>query len=80
MRILFIGDVIGRSGRAIVNERLPGLIAKWKLDLVIVNGENSAGGFGITETIYHELIDAGAEAITLGISARRWCSSSARRA
>jgi 2',3'-cyclic-nucleotide 2'-phosphodiesterase len=66
MRILFIGDVIGRSGRAIVNERLPGLIAKWKLDLVIVNGENSAGGFGITETIYHELIDAGADAITLG--------------
>ncbi len=66
MRILFIGDVIGRSGRAIVNERLPGLIAKWKLDLVVVNGENAAGGFGITETIYHELIDAGADAITLG--------------
>ncbi|HEY7999251.1 MAG TPA: TIGR00282 family metallophosphoesterase [Pseudolabrys sp.] len=66
MRILFIGDVIGRSGRAIVNERLPGLIAKWKLDLVVVNGENSAGGFGITETIYNELIDAGADAITLG--------------
>ena len=66
MRILFIGDVIGRSGRAIVNERLPGLIAEWKLDLVVVNGENSAGGFGITETIYNELIDAGADAITLG--------------
>jgi metallophosphoesterase (TIGR00282 family) len=66
MRILFIGDVIGRSGRAIVNERLPGLIAEWKLDLVVVNGENSAGGFGITEAIYNELIDAGADAITLG--------------
>jgi hypothetical protein len=66
MRILFIGDVIGRSGRAIVNERLPGLIAAWKLDLVVINGENAAGGFGITETIYNELIDAGADAITLG--------------
>src|SRR6185437_13870874 len=66
MRILFIGDVIGRSGRAIVNERLPVLIAEWKLDLVVVNGENSAGGFGITEAIYNELIDAGADAITLG--------------
>jgi metallophosphoesterase (TIGR00282 family) len=66
MRILFIGDVIGRSGRTIVNARLSGLIADWKLDLVIVNGENSAGGFGITEAIYHELIDAGADAITLG--------------
>jgi metallophosphoesterase (TIGR00282 family) len=66
MRILFIGDVVGRSGRTIVNERLPGLIADWKLDLVVVNGENAAGGFGITETIYNELVDAGADAITLG--------------
>jgi 2',3'-cyclic-nucleotide 2'-phosphodiesterase len=66
MRILFIGDVVGRSGRAIVLERLPGLVAGWKLDLVVVNGENAAGGFGITETIYNELIDAGADAITLG--------------
>jgi hypothetical protein len=66
MRILFIGDIVGRSGRAIIAERLPGLVAEWKLDLVVINGENSAGGFGITETIYNELIDAGADAITLG--------------
>jgi len=66
MRILFIGDVVGRSGRAIVTERLPGLVTDWKLDLVVVNGENAAGGFGITETIYNELIDAGADAVTLG--------------
>jgi len=66
MRILFIGDIVGRSGRAIVTERLPGLVADWKLDLVVINGENSAGGFGITETIYNELVDAGADAITLG--------------
>ena len=66
MRILFVGDVVGRSGRTVVIERLPGLVAEWKLDLVVVNGENAAGGFGITETIYNELIDAGADAITLG--------------
>jgi metallophosphoesterase (TIGR00282 family) len=66
MRLLFIGDIVGRSGRAIISERLPDLIAAWKLDLVVINGENSAGGFGITETIYNEFIDAGADAITLG--------------
>jgi metallophosphoesterase (TIGR00282 family) len=66
MRILFVGDVVGRSGRTIVTERLPGLVRDWKLDCVIVNGENAAGGFGITEPIYQELIDAGADAITGG--------------
>jgi metallophosphoesterase (TIGR00282 family) len=66
MRILFVGDVVGRSGRTVVHERLPGLVRDWKLDLVVVNGENAAGGFGITEAIYRELIDAGADAITLG--------------
>jgi 2',3'-cyclic-nucleotide 2'-phosphodiesterase len=66
MRILFVGDVVGRSGRNIVAERLPMLVSAWKLECVIVNGENAAGGFGITEAIYHELIDAGADAITLG--------------
>jgi hypothetical protein len=66
MRILFVGDIVGRSGRMIVYERLPGLIRDWKLDLVVINGENAAGGFGITETIYRELIDAGADAVTLG--------------
>jgi metallophosphoesterase (TIGR00282 family) len=66
MRLIFIGDVVGRSGRAAVAERLPGLIAAWKLDLVIVNGENAAGGFGITEAIYQEIIDCGADAVTLG--------------
>jgi hypothetical protein len=66
MRILFIGDVVGRSGRAIVTERLPGLIREWKLDLVVLNGENAAGGFGITEVIYNEMIDSGVDAVTLG--------------
>ena len=66
MRMLFIGDVVGRSGRNIVLDRLPKLVAEWKLDLVVVNGENAAGGFGITEAIYDDLIDAGADAVTLG--------------
>jgi 2',3'-cyclic-nucleotide 2'-phosphodiesterase len=66
MRILFIGDIVGRSGRSIVNERLPALVRDWKLDLVVANGENSAGGFGITEAIYRELLDAGVDAVTLG--------------
>ncbi len=66
MRILFIGDIVGRSGRAVVLERLPALIRDWKLDFVAINGENAAGGFGITEAIYHELVDAGADVITGG--------------
>jgi metallophosphoesterase (TIGR00282 family) len=66
MRILFIGDVVGRSGRNVVADRLPGLVTEWKLDLVVINGENAAGGFGITEAIYSDLLDAGADAVTLG--------------
>src|SRR4051812_46277875 len=66
MRFLFIGDVVGRSGRAVVLEHLPRLRRDWALDFVIVNGENSAGGFGITETICQDLLDAGADCVTLG--------------
>jgi len=66
MRILFNGDIVGRSGRTILLNQMPKLIAEWSLDLVVVNGENAAGGFGITETIYNDFIDAGADAITLG--------------
>jgi 2',3'-cyclic-nucleotide 2'-phosphodiesterase len=66
LKILFVGDVVGRAGRNAVAEYLPDMIRNWSLDLVVVNGENAAGGFGITEAIYHELLDAGADAITLG--------------
>jgi metallophosphoesterase (TIGR00282 family) len=66
LRILFVGDVVGRSGRTILGDRLPGLIRDWSLDCVIVNGENAAGGFGITEAIYQDFVDLGADAITLG--------------
>ncbi len=66
MRLLFLGDVVGRAGRKAVVEGLPPLIARWKLDFVVVNGENAAGGFGITEQIHNDLLDAGADVVTLG--------------
>lgn len=66
MRLLFLGDVVGRSGREIVSERLPKLIERHRLDFVVVNGENAAGGFGMTEDIVQELLNAGADAITTG--------------
>jgi hypothetical protein len=66
MRLLFLGDVVGRSGRKAVFDELPRLRERWKLDFVVVNAENAAGGFGITEAILMELIDAGADAVTLG--------------
>lgn len=66
MRFLFLGDVVGRPGRIAVQERLPGLRERWKLDCVVINGENAAGGFGITEAICDELLAAGADAVTLG--------------
>ena len=66
MRILFLGDVVGRSGRNAVIEQLPGLRERYRLDFVVVNGENAAGGFGITEPILMELLDAGADVVTSG--------------
>jgi len=66
MRILFLGDVVGKPGRRVVADRLPGLRQKWNLDCVVVNGENSAGTIGITEAICNEILDAGADVVTLG--------------
>jgi metallophosphoesterase (TIGR00282 family) len=66
MRLLFLGDIVGRPGRTAVTERLPALRERWRLDCVIINGENAAGGFGITESICDEILAAGADAITLG--------------
>jgi len=66
MRLLFVGDVVGRAGRAVLLEHLPSLRARWRLDVVVVNGENAAGGFGISEAILGEFLEAGADAVTLG--------------
>jgi len=66
MRLLFIGDIVGRAGRAVLLDHLPKLRDAWSLDCVIVNGENAAGGFGITEAICDDFLAAGADCVTLG--------------
>jgi len=66
MRLAFFGDVVGRAGRAAVAAHLPRLRQRLNLDFVVVNGENAAGGFGITETTAQDLFNAGADCITLG--------------
>ena len=66
MRLLFLGDVVGRSGRDAVAERLPGLIARYGFDFVVVNGENASHGKGLIETHFQGLRDAGADIVTLG--------------
>ena len=66
MRILFIGDVVGSPGRDMVKEYVPKLKAKHKPHFTIINGENAAHGKGLTEKIYHSLMEAGADAITMG--------------
>ncbi|MBI3399471.1 MAG: TIGR00282 family metallophosphoesterase [Deltaproteobacteria bacterium] len=66
MRIFFIGDIIGRPGRIAVKELLPDIIEKHAIDLVIANGENAAGGFGITPAVAEELIGLKIDVITSG--------------
>ncbi|MFH1710554.1 MAG: TIGR00282 family metallophosphoesterase [bacterium] len=66
MKLLFIGDIIGRPGRYIVKSLLPGLKEEFSPDIVIANGENAAAGIGITKKIYDELTDMGIDVITMG--------------
>jgi len=66
MKILYCGDVVGRAGRRVLVETLPRLRAELVLDVAIVNGENAAGGFGISPEICQELYAAGADLITTG--------------
>lgn len=66
MRLLFLGDLVGRSGRQAATDMLPGLVERHSIDFVIVNGENSAAGFGITEEILQDVLDAGADVVTTG--------------
>lgn len=66
MRLLFLGDIVGRSGRAAVIEQLADLRRDWSLDFVVINAENSASGFGMTAKIAASLFDAGADVVTLG--------------
>ena len=66
MLILVIGDIIGRPGRQAVREFLPDLREQYRLDMVIANAENAAGGFGLTSSIAGELMDAGVNVLTSG--------------
>jgi hypothetical protein len=66
VNILFVGDVFGPAGRRIVREHLPHVMETNAVDLLVINGENAAGGFGITPAIAEELFDLGAQVITTG--------------
>lgn len=66
MRLLFIGDIVGKPGREIVGRSIAALVEQYKLDLVVANAENAAAGSGLTPSLYRELIRAGVDAITLG--------------
>ena len=66
MKLLFLGDVMGRGGRRAVAERLPRLRADWGLDFVVVNGENATGGMGLSSEHAQGLLEAGADCVTLG--------------
>lgn len=66
MKILFIGDIVGKPGRKAVKDRLPDLVNKLKIEFVIANAENAAGGFGITRAIGEELFSLGIDVLTSG--------------
>ena len=66
MRILFIGDIVGRPGREVVTAQVPVLRENLQLDFVVANGENAAGGFGLTRSIANELFASGVDCITTG--------------
>ncbi len=66
MRILFLGDVMGRSGRDAISAQLAGLRAAWRLDFVVVNGENATSGAGLSAAHARDLLEAGADCLTLG--------------
>ncbi len=66
MKILFLGDVMGRAGRRAVSENLSRLKSEWRLDFVVVNGENASSGMGLSGEHAKAILDAGADCITLG--------------
>ncbi|AFO91867.1 TIGR00282 family metallophosphoesterase [Phaeobacter inhibens] len=66
MRLLFLGDVMGRAGRKAISEHLPQMRKDWRLDFVVVNGENASNGMGLNGEHAKALLDAGADCLTLG--------------
>jgi 2',3'-cyclic-nucleotide 2'-phosphodiesterase len=66
LRVLCLGDIVGRPGRQVVHQRLPGLVRQHSVDLVIANAENIAGGSGITANLFHKVRSYGVDVVTLG--------------
>jgi 2',3'-cyclic-nucleotide 2'-phosphodiesterase len=66
LRILCLGDIVGRPGRQVVHQRLPQLVRQHGVDLVIANAENIAGGSGITANLFHKIRAYGVDVVTLG--------------
>ena len=66
MKILFVADVIGRGGRRALRELLPAAVESEGVDFVVANGENAAGGFGLTPSVARQILDAGVHVMTGG--------------
>src|SRR5437016_5026934 len=66
IRILCLGDIVGRPGRQVVHQKLPGLVKQHKVDLVVANAENIAGGSGITTNLFNKVRSYGVDVVTLG--------------
>jgi metallophosphoesterase (TIGR00282 family) len=66
VKLLFIGDIVGRAGRSMLTEHLDRLIDRQMIDLVVANGENAAAGYGLTGKVLHDLLGAGINVVTSG--------------
>src|SRR5436853_5917078 len=66
IRILVLGDIVGRPGRQVVHQKLPQIVRERQVDLVVANAENIAGGSGITQNLFHKLRSYGVDVVTLG--------------
>ena len=66
MNILAVGDIVGKIGVDKLKSELPKIVQDYQVDFVIVNGENTADGMGLTEKLYHEILEAGASIVTMG--------------
>src|SRR2546421_5438874 len=71
LRILVLGDIVGRPGRQVVHQKLPALVREREVDLVVANAENIAGGSGITANLFHKIRSYGIDVVTLGDHAFR---------
>src|SRR3954467_5896875 len=66
LKVLCLGDIVGRPGRQVVHQKLPGLVRERHVDLVVANAENIAGGSGITQNLFNKIRSYGIDVVTLG--------------